>query len=577
MIKGKQDRKGLSAQAATEVAVFGAIIIFLIGMIIRTTISSQYAQNQNFKAMRLAFAKSLESAKAGKTERNNASVIYIEDRLVPEFNKFGSLERTPFMAQGSGTMSHLLMYPIDEADVNNSIPKLDVFINGQYFPFTTAALRPKLIFPAKGDPWRGMVKNPFVNRLPYMEPGKHASAYAMDNDVFVLEYSSGWDFQCKCDATTKDEAGYSMCYACPVMFQVVPKGAPEFCGDYSDRDIVSNEVGCIGLFNWQRFDLNRNGYNGDDPMEGTTDNTRVPRDKIAWQWYAFQGLVGDDKTKGVSGAIKPDIAQYLTADIDNDRKEETVYGYNRIKLDSPTPANNWKIPPVEGVSLTQLDDMNLDIEQQVTQIIAYYKISREQLAKEYQALRDNGIVTDVMVLDNQDGDIDLTHDSTSQGTQRGIQSETAIYTRMRQEIGENTDKGTYFLVKEGKLYNPESGTFVRSVNKRDQVDLVERHVLLSNNTQRFCRGSGATLHAPKCIGGLMNDKAECEVAMNPVEVCATGTGVEERGGCFSQANVAKTCMDVGSNMMYVRSRIVNRGGHKWITDATDKRPEINIR
>jgi hypothetical protein len=42
------------AQAAIELAVFGAIVIFIIGTIVRSAAGNSYTQDQNFKAMRQA-------------------------------------------------------------------------------------------------------------------------------------------------------------------------------------------------------------------------------------------------------------------------------------------------------------------------------------------------------------------------------------------------------------------------------------------------------------------------------------------------------------------------------------------
>ena len=47
-----KSRKYLRAQTALELAVFGAILIFVVGVIIRQALSSAYMQNQNLRAMR---------------------------------------------------------------------------------------------------------------------------------------------------------------------------------------------------------------------------------------------------------------------------------------------------------------------------------------------------------------------------------------------------------------------------------------------------------------------------------------------------------------------------------------------
>ncbi|MBF0511589.1 MAG: hypothetical protein HQL13_04580, partial [Candidatus Omnitrophica bacterium] len=126
------------AQAAIELAIFGAILVFVLGSIIRTAIGNSYSQNTSFWAMRMAMAKSWESSLAVSTSRSSASVTIIEDRLSPDVNKYGALERNAIMGAGGGTLSYQLMYPIEKQDAQNMMPMMDMYINGQYFPFTTA-------------------------------------------------------------------------------------------------------------------------------------------------------------------------------------------------------------------------------------------------------------------------------------------------------------------------------------------------------------------------------------------------------------------------------------------------------
>jgi hypothetical protein len=147
------------------------------------------------------------------------------------------------------------------------------------------------------------------------------------------------------------------------------------------------------------------------------------------------------------------------------------------------------------------------------------------------------------------GDIDSSWDTNTCGPKPGLQSNTQIYTF--------TKNGTYLQIKEGQLYNPETGQVVRSVNKRDTIDLIQRQIQLSNNNYRFCSGN-----TPKsCVADDCKD-----YPVNPVEACVSGTGGAD--SCFSQTNIKKTCFDSSDNMLFVRSRLEDRGGRFWITDAT---------
>jgi len=128
------------AQAVVELAVFGAILIYIIGTIIRTAVGNSLTQNENFKAMRLAMLESWQGSIVSNISRNSASVIVLEDRLSPEYGKYGTLDRTPYMANGSGTFSYELLYPLTPGadNMQAQMPIMDVFINGQHFTFSTS-------------------------------------------------------------------------------------------------------------------------------------------------------------------------------------------------------------------------------------------------------------------------------------------------------------------------------------------------------------------------------------------------------------------------------------------------------
>src|SRR5262245_61681795 len=120
------------AQAATELAVFGAILMFVVANIIRSSFGAGLTQNQSLKAMRWAMLQSLYGVRNENKSRDSASIIVIEDRLSPEASKFGSLERTPMINSGGGTFSNTLYMPLDWNE-KNQIPVMDVIVNGEHF------------------------------------------------------------------------------------------------------------------------------------------------------------------------------------------------------------------------------------------------------------------------------------------------------------------------------------------------------------------------------------------------------------------------------------------------------------
>lgn len=131
---------GIRAQTASELAVFGAILIFLFGVIIRQSMSSNFNQDQTLKALRVALQESFKSGEGGDPSRNVANILYIEDRKTADFSKFGTLTRLPMVVSGSGSFTKNLFMPIDFGN-QNELPIMDMFINGKHFTFTTAGFR----------------------------------------------------------------------------------------------------------------------------------------------------------------------------------------------------------------------------------------------------------------------------------------------------------------------------------------------------------------------------------------------------------------------------------------------------
>lgn len=458
------------AQAAIELAIFGAILIFIIGTIVRSSLGNDYAQNQNFKAMRMAMLASWTGSKAnpGKgakqdISRNSASVLFVEDRLSPEFNKYGDLDRNPFIASGSGTFSYNLLYPVDQAEVAANVPIMDVYINGLHFPLTTAAYMQNVPLLHPTCPPGGPYPPP-----PYGPPLTQPQC-----------------LQNQCLRNQREWTGGSKYF-----YSIVANGTPRFTLDGD---------GQYDLLRFGNYTSPLPANPGYPPylsveqqfpaVSSCSDSSVTPtmRCYIAWQWGA------DPASDAGSIGLDPKSNKFPQFDIDGRLKPVTIYAFS------------------------------------------------------------GGLVS---YEDPDAGDIDALWDSNSCGPKPGLQSDSLVFTF--------TKDGTYLKMKEGKLYNPETDQYVRSANKRDTIDLVQRTIQLSNNTGRFCTTSSpptwGTLGLPVSQGGT-----------NPVEVCVDGTGCP--GGdfcnCFStEKNIKSTCYDLTDNKIFVRSRLEDRRGRFWMTDAS---------
>ncbi|MFH1684715.1 MAG: hypothetical protein ABH983_00255 [Candidatus Micrarchaeota archaeon] len=422
-----------SGQTAMELAVFGSIFIFVMGLIVRTALGYGYQQNQALKAMRMAMRMSYmyTSGQMGghgdnNASRNSAAVFLIEDRLTSSSAKYGTVDRVPYMLSGAGTHSRNLFLNIDSNE-DFSLSVTDYWINGQHFPFASAR---------------------FVNI-----------------GGLVAGHPT-WQDNCARLAS-------GAIVGCVAVYEKIP-----------NHDGIDDwNAGCD-----ECFDLDRDGTSDEVPAGLRPD--------FAWQWkirYAFESKSGGGTL--LAGNTAMDTSQ-VTYDVDGDWKEETVYS---VSSDA------------------------------------------------------NGVITSIHAIDYQEGDIDSTWEEGEPGVQPGLQRETEVFTFLRgQRPGE---EGTYAIVEEGRLYAATPGRqFIRTAKKKDQVDIIQREIQLSNFIDgRYCNGD---LTVPAIVG---DDTS----VPNPVEVC-----VNMRQECFG-GNMPYTCMAIRDKYIFVRSRIADRRGRKWVTDSTD--------
>lgn len=504
-------------QTAVELAAFGAIIIFLIGAIVRTVLSSGYQQNQNLKAMRAALSKShlysegavstYGNPKAGDGEasRNTGVVIIVEDRLTADATKVGAIDRIPFLFSSSGVHSRNLLLPLDSADEYYHLPVVDFYVNGKHFPLRTAAFKNMCLernkaLCAPGDDWIN------TSSVPYTDP------------VTLRVYPPRpgyWDNNC---------AG-TVPSGCPRFFTRIVNAPREtrWCNDLPG--LVTGARACpAGNINAQRrFDLTLKWTEDNSAGQGDIDvpigpvvidpgrispppiippRSGYPRIDFSWQWYSIEGW-----NVALRGLINP--------------------GAEGVFIKDQTKKNT-------GVDI----DGDLE-EEQILRILKH----------------NAGVITRVSAVDNQEGDLDINMLGKTGPDQIGLLPDTEITTEVR--------PGTYLRIEEGKLYDANN-QFVRSVQKRDHIDTITRRLRLSKNTGRFCRNTPGP--APATIDengdGIANTTGPQVEEPNPVEVCA-----DTDGRCINDFP-SQTCMSLQTNTIFIRSRPVDKRGRKWIQNIS---------
>ncbi|MEI8012182.1 MAG: hypothetical protein WCI27_06850, partial [Candidatus Omnitrophota bacterium] len=134
----KQKKLSRVAQSIIELAIFGAILFFLITGIALNFLSGSFEQNAQLQAMRIAMARSYNSSEHNLAARVQATFVLYEDRLSGDFGKYGFQDRQPIVVTGSAMLNKLLQMPFDFGLVDH-IPLLDMKVNGQEFHLSTGA------------------------------------------------------------------------------------------------------------------------------------------------------------------------------------------------------------------------------------------------------------------------------------------------------------------------------------------------------------------------------------------------------------------------------------------------------
>jgi len=259
------------AQTAIELAVFGSILVFVLGVIIRSALIKNIEQQTQLRATRMALDLSYwKSESMTVASHNTTSLLVIEDRLTAASAKYGAVDRTPFMVQASGTHTANMMMPVD-FNSTEDLPVMDVYVNGQHFTFSTVAFATKSLAALEEFPDAGY-------------EGVKKLYTIIDNHPKITRWC--------------DDGASPLAVACP--------GA-----------VCSSSLGPgCNLSGDERFDLAR---------DGTTVVPLSERERFSWQWYLVAGW---DESGGAPApfgeGINVDAHKNVAVDVDGDLKMEQI-------------------------------------------------------------------------------------------------------------------------------------------------------------------------------------------------------------------------------------------------------------
>lgn len=504
MSERQQSTIASKAQTASELAIFGAILVFVLGLMIRYAANFNIIQNQPLEAMRLAFKKSFETAEWVMSARSFASVLFVEDRKEVENTPYGASSRTPYIVSGSGSFSKSLYLTADCLETKAcecfSLPIIDTIINGQNFIFRTAGFK-RVRLPT----------GPFVlgpDRFPPYLISERDSPRDDNKRCRIVSVAGPDSWPFRPNTVEWDPDCHGPGQGCVTALIKIPNEDARFC-------IKDPSLGfpCSNMSADDRFDLDR---------DGTTDVIGdSARAAFAWQWYRIRLHPFDiDLQNGIN----------VSVDVDGDLKEEQIVAMLDLQ------GNRYQ-PHIREPSDQELRD----------------KILGQLLSSNPEKLN----LAFVYVLDSQEGDLDFTYNTVDQNKYGlpapGLQAEEqSVISFTKSPSGE----GTKLVLQEGKQMYADGKQYAVQTQKQDRIDIVERRVQLSKDP------AAVTNYNDTGFEVSCGDPS-WYVAKRPVE-CASKGYVS---CCKDTDNAYKTCLDRTCLVLYVRSKIQDLRGRRWVTDV----------
>ena len=512
-----------------ELAVFGAVLFYIIGAMTINYIAGSFQQNAQLQSMRRAMLASYLASKEGSGKRSSGSFLIFEDRLTGEFGKFGAVDRQPIVASGSGMMTAQLMQVTDWGDPD-SIPETEVIVNGESFVFRTSGYAAYVMALKSGN----------VAQIIQIDASTPSSAR---QEHFAGAYCQ-YDFTV-CDPEN-DECGAAG--PCVSQYYVTTQ-------DTIEEVIRPDVLTC----------LPENGRAGGyviscNPPISSETTEQLQRLAREWTNSSINRYVAPKD--GVPGHRLP---PFFTAMAANDPKftpvpnESIAFNFTRKPTGLVFPFGSGALRPAwrwswdkfwEPLSTDTDAQKKLNIKQKIIDQEApffSYDVDADLVEESLYDVKDvTGSICNsglcvaaymVKVQESNAADIDPTKgakDFADPNQRPGIRPEFRIYGKTS-----GPDEGgalTYLDVKEGKLFSDGKQVAVSELRK-NQYDVVERVYQLNVNMAD--------------VGGFL--------ANNP----------HVANGCGG-TNFQGSCLDPNTKTLYIRSRLSDQRGRKWITDLDNR-------
>jgi hypothetical protein len=422
---------------------------------------------------------------------------------------------------GSGVHTANLFMPVDFGDVED-VPIFDLFVNGQHFELSTSAYKTISVNPG-GAPGGQCMSQIWIEESP--DPD------TIDRTVLPVPAPAGSykTVFTPCPEVELSCVGETTVGPCANNPAYCASGACSDCSPTSMQTFWISDatapLPCAKLYAIvNNHPSSENWCDAACPVACSVSAqpgcNLSPDERFDLDRNELDGLPGD----AVVPAPQRARFTWQWFQVMGFRETEAVPPVTSLTAPFGSPVTFKGLLVGEGINLDDKKNISIDVDQDLKMeyVEAIYHI-------------DN-IIIGFDVQDGQDGDVDFSYDDRSQGLPPGFTKDVNIYTEVYD--------GTYLKIEEGKLF---AGTqFIRTASKKDTIDIIERVFKLSNDTNRLC------------INGAPQ--------MPAIESC---------GNCFAGDRITSTCFDPQTLFLFVRSRLTDYHGHKWITDL-DNDPYVDF-
>ncbi|MCM8800166.1 MAG: hypothetical protein NC900_05525 [Candidatus Omnitrophica bacterium] len=146
-------RLSTKAQSILELAIFGSIILFLLGVLISYGLGANFEQHLQMQTFRKALFEALKRAHSSI----NVNLNVIKDLSIPDVNSpFDISETSPYSANIALSWSNDLYAGLDDLD-ERDLPRIDYIINGVRKTYKIANYKYKIV-PVSTEDGESVVK-----------------------------------------------------------------------------------------------------------------------------------------------------------------------------------------------------------------------------------------------------------------------------------------------------------------------------------------------------------------------------------------------------------------------------------